>query len=42
MMVDWLRRLVLQEGTIEVRERYAQEETVYRVTGPSAVEKTHA
>jgi hypothetical protein len=39
MMVDWLRRLVLQEGTIEVRERYAEEETVYRVSGPAAVEK---
>jgi dipeptidyl aminopeptidase/acylaminoacyl peptidase len=42
MMVDWLRRLVLQEGAIEVREDYAQEETVYRVTGPAAVEKMPA
>jgi len=42
MMVDWLRRLVLQEGAIEVRERYAEEETVYRVSGPAAVEKMPA
>jgi hypothetical protein len=42
MMVDWLRRLVLQEGAIEVRERYAEEETVYHVTGPAAVKKMPA
>ncbi len=42
MMVDWLRRLVLQEGAVEVREQYAQEETVYRVSGPAAVEKMPA
>jgi fermentation-respiration switch protein FrsA (DUF1100 family) len=42
MMVDWLRRLVLQGGAIEVREQYEQEETVYRVSGPAAVEKTPA
>jgi alpha/beta superfamily hydrolase len=42
MMVDWLRRLVLQEGAIEVREQYAQEETVYRVSGPGVVEKMPA
>ena len=38
MMVDWLRRLVLQEGPIEVREQYAHEETVYHVGGPAGVE----
>jgi dienelactone hydrolase len=37
MMVDWLRRLVLQEGSIEVREHYAQEETVYHVSEGTAV-----
>jgi len=42
MMVDWLRRLVLQDGAIEVREQYAQEETVYHVTGPGIVEKMPA
>ena len=42
MMVDWLRRLVLQEGTIEVREQYSQEETVYRVGGSAMVEKMPA
>ena len=42
MMVDWLRRLVLQEGTIEVREQYSQEETIYRVSGPALVEKMPA
>ena len=42
MMVDWLRRLVLQEGTIEVREQYSREETVYRVSGPATVEKISA
>ena len=42
MMVDWLRRLVLQEGAIEVREQYAQEETVYQVSGPGVVEKMPA
>ena len=42
MMVDWLRRLVLQEGTIEVREQYSREETVYRVSGSALVEKMPA
>jgi hypothetical protein len=42
MMVDWLRRLVLQEGAIEVREQYADEEAVYRVSGPAAMEKLPA
>ena len=42
MMVDWLRRLVLQDGPIEVREQYAHEETVYRVSGPGAVETLRA
>ena len=42
MMVDWLRRLVLQDGTIEIREQYAQEETVYHVSGPGVVEKAPA
>ena len=42
MMVDWLRRLVLQDGAIEVREQYAQEETVYRVSETAAVEKMPA
>ncbi|MDP9280901.1 MAG: alpha/beta hydrolase [Chloroflexota bacterium] len=37
MMVDWLRRLVLQEGAIEVREKYAQEETVYHVSEATGV-----
>jgi len=32
MMVDWLRRLVLQDGSIEVREQYAHEETVSHVS----------
>ncbi len=36
MMVDWLRRLVLQEGSIEVREQYAEEETLYHVSGAAA------
>lgn len=38
MMVEWLRRLVLQEGLIEVREQYAHEETIYHVGGPAGVE----
>ena len=32
MMVDWLRRLVLQDGSIEVREQYTHEETVFHVS----------
>ncbi len=42
MMVDWLRRLVLQEGSIEVREQYAEEETLYHVSGRAAAEKMPA
>jgi uncharacterized protein len=42
MMVDWLRRLVLQEGAIEVREQYAQEETIYHVSAPGVVERMPA
>ena len=42
MMVEWLRRLVLQEGAIEIREKYAQEETVYHVSGPGAPVKAPA
>jgi dipeptidyl aminopeptidase/acylaminoacyl peptidase len=42
MMVDWLRRLVLQEGAIEVREKYAQEETVYHVSATGAALGTPA
>jgi fermentation-respiration switch protein FrsA (DUF1100 family) len=37
MMVDWLRRLVLQDGSIEVREQYAHEETIYHVGEPPGV-----
>jgi hypothetical protein len=42
MMVDWLRRLVLQDGTLEVREQFAQEEIVYHVGGAGAAERTPA
>jgi dipeptidyl aminopeptidase/acylaminoacyl peptidase len=36
MMLDWLRRLVLQDGPVEVTERFANEEIVYHV-GPTTV-----
>jgi uncharacterized protein len=42
MMVDWLRRLVLQDGAIQIREQYAQDETVYHVSGSGIVEKAPA
>ena len=42
MMVDWLRRLVLQDGAVEIREQYAQDETVYHVSAPGIVEKAPA
>jgi alpha/beta superfamily hydrolase len=42
MMVDWLRRLVLQDGAIEIREQYAQDETLYHVSGSGVVEKAPA
>jgi hypothetical protein len=41
-MVDWLRRLVLQDGAIQIREQYAQDETVYHVSGSGIVEKAPA
>lgn len=42
MMVDWLRRLVLQDGAVEVRERFAQEEIVYHAGDARSAERTPA
>lgn len=42
MMLDWLRRLVLQDGPIAVRERFAHEEIVYHVGGAGSAERTPA
>ncbi len=38
LMIDWLRRLVLPSGPVEIRESFAAEETRYRV-GNIAVEE---
>jgi dipeptidyl aminopeptidase/acylaminoacyl peptidase len=42
MMIDWLRRLVLQDGPIEVRERFANEEIVFHVGGSAVAERVRA
>lgn len=42
MMIDWLKRLVLQDAPVEVRERVAGEEIVYEVGNIAVAERAPA